>query len=180
MPTLHPPKYKPAKVAAAAMKQYDLDSNGTIDRKELDVSPTLSAAMDRIDGDENGQLTEEEIATFVQEKWLGEKAGGIRVKCVVKMDGRDLPNAKVVFEPDAFIGDLVGSATGKTMGDGFTTLSDPTIEQGGVRPGLYLVRITTEDGKVPAKYNTETTLGVEVAKKASYMPGEVVFELKSR
>ena len=53
----------------------------------------------------------------------------------------------------------------------------------GAQHGLYLVRISKKvDGQetIPAKYNEQTTLGCEVAYRASYMPGPVHFELRSR
>ena len=180
MPRLHPPRYNAAKVAKAAVEQYDSNTDGVIDAKELKNAPSIRFAADRIDGDGDGKITEGEFANFVQEKWLDSGAGGMRIKCAVTMDGVDLADAKVTFEPEEFLGGVVGAATGRTDMDGFTPISDPTIVQGGVRPGLYLVRITIDDGKVPAKYNTETTLGVEVARRASYMPGHVEFQLSSR
>jgi hypothetical protein len=50
----------------------------------------------------------------------------------------------------------------------------------GVQNGLYLVRISKEvDGRetIPAKFNEQTTLGCEVAVRASYAPGPLVFDL---
>ena len=39
--------------------------------------------------------------------------------------------------------------------------ADPTVQ--GLSPGFYRVEITKDGEKIPAKYNTETTLGAEVA-----------------
>jgi hypothetical protein len=57
-----------------------------------------------------------------------------------------------------------------------------TPRQRGVQPGLYRVEVSKMvDGKetIPSKYNTETTLGVEVAQGSPVMIMGAQFELKS-
>ena len=39
--------------------------------------------------------------------------------------------------------------------------ADPTVQ--GLPPGFYRVEITKDGEKIPAKYNTDTILGIEVA-----------------
>ena len=58
------------------------------------------------------------------------------------------------------------TATGKTDQNGMAMLSIPTSGPGdppGVAPGFYRVEITKDGEKIPAKYNTETIFGQEVA-----------------
>lgn len=77
-----------------------------------------------------------------------------------------MEGAEVVFEPEAFLGDLVEVGTGTTDLEGTAEMvaedivkEDPTLR--GIRASLYKVRITHPDVDLPAKYNTETTLFFE-------------------
>ncbi len=92
----------------------------------------------------------------------------------------------VTFEPEQFLGDVIHPATGETDGNGYTPISmaaehmpHPNVRSG-VTPGLYLVRISKEvNGKevVPAKYNSDTTLAIEIASR-TFGPGPVRFDLR--
>ena len=90
----------------------------------------------------------------------------------------------MTFEPEQFMGGAVHPASGVTQGGSARIdVADehrPDPNAHGVQNGHYLVRISYKRGDeelIPAKYNTETTLGCEVAKRAAYMPGPVVFAL---
>ena len=186
LPALKPPNFDPKSASAAAMEHYDANGDGTIEGDELENAPGISFALDRIDADDNQSVTADEISTMIQEKWIGPGDGVIRVKVVVMMGRREVEGATVTFEPEPFLSDVLHPATGVTDIQGFAamTVSEEHMQHPnarGVAPGLYLVRISKmEDGeeKIPAKYNSQTTLGVEVASRASYMPGHVEFRLR--
>lgn len=187
LPALKPPKFDPDGAAAAAMEQYDTNSDGQVDKTELKAAPGISFALGRIDANDDGSVTAEELSTMIQEKWLDAGGGIMRVSVEIYMNRRPLDGATVTFEPERFLGDVIHPAMGETDAAGYTPMSmaeeDMPHEnvRSGVGPGLYLVRISKEvNGKemVPAKYNTETTLGIEVATRASYMPGSARFDLK--
>lgn len=189
LPTLKPPKFDPESAAKSAMAQYDADNDGKVDKAELKSAPGLSAALDRIDENGDGAVEAVELSTMIQEKWLDAKGGIIIVGVKVFMNNRPLDGATVTFEPEEFLGGVVHPATGLTDADGFTPMELAKEHRphenvrAGVAPGLYLVRISKEvNGKelIPAKYNEETTLGVEVAVRASYMPGSAEFRLRKR
>ena len=58
-------------------------------------------------------------------------------------------------------------------------LSNPKIS--GVACGWYKIRVTGDGKKIPARFNTETTLGCEVAMDANWvLEGRVLIELKSK
>ena len=87
------------------------------------------------------------------------------VVCRVTHNGQPLAGAKVVFVPEKFLGGALQSGTGITSKAGFANVTsphaaDPSLE--GLSPGFYRVEITKEGEKIPAKYNTETTLGREI------------------
>ncbi len=185
LPALKPPKFDPVAAARAAMEQYNSNQDGIIQGAELENSPGISFSLDRIDTNRDGGATEDEIGKMIQEKWLDPGDGVMRVKCNVTLNRQPLDGATITFEPEQFLGNLVHPARGETRG-GFATMSVakehmPHANARGVAPGLYFVRISkTVNGEelIPARYNTETTLGVEVASRASYMPGAVHFNLR--
>jgi hypothetical protein len=112
---------------------------------------------------------------------------GVPVK--VTLNGRPLVEATVTLEPEPFLGDEIKAATGLTNAFGTTSPSipkeerpDPTLP-GGAHFGIYKVKISKiVDGKetIPARYNTETTLGLEVSyDEPGIMNGNIPFALTS-
>ena len=185
LPALKPPPFDPDAAARAAMEQYDTNQDGVIHGNELQQAPSILFSIDRIDANGDDGASEEEISTMIQDKWVNAGAGVIRVQCDIRFRREPLDGATVTFEPEAFLGDVLHPATGVTR-NGFAAMSVspehmPHPNGRGVAPGLYLVRISKiVDGEetIPAKYNTETTLGIEVAARASYMPNAVEFDLR--
>jgi hypothetical protein len=186
-PAIRPPDVDPHGLAAAAMEQYDANHDGMIDAKELAAAPSLRFSLERCDTDRNQKLTSDEIANFVQTHWLGQPSGIIRVKCIVNVNGRPLDGATISLEPEAFMEGAVKPASGLTRG-GVANLDvanedRPTPNAHGVQNGLYLVRISKQvDGKetIPDKFNERTTLGCEIASRAAYMPGPLVFNISTK
>lgn len=186
-PAILPPDIDPQELAQAALSQYDGDQDGLIKAEELKSAPSLRFSARRIDGDRDGGISRDELAGFVEEHWLRMKSGIVRIRCEVYMNGRPLDGATVTFEPEEFMNGAVHPASGVTNG-GMARLdvadeNRPHPNARGAQNGLYLVRISKMEGDketIPAKYNTETILGCEVAKRAAYLPGPVRFSLKSR
>jgi hypothetical protein len=88
------------------------------------------------------------------------------------MDGRPLEGAEVTFEPAPFLGDNIKAAVDVTSPAGFAQPSIPADQRptkdtpAGFQLGLYRVRVSKKvNGQetIPAKYNTETTLGQQIA-----------------
>jgi hypothetical protein len=144
----------------------------------LDNAPSLSAARAQIDSNEDGKITAKEIADRISE-WHDSRMGSQTVNCIVRKGGLPLDGATVTFDPEEFLGTKVQAATGVTDKSGIAGVSMPGSDPPGVAPGLYLVRITKQGEEIPAKYNTETTLGQEVAIDAAQLGfGSVNFELE--
>ena len=166
-----PPAINASRAGSQAMKQYDNNGDGVISGVELDKSPALKAAMARLDTDGDGGLRADEVTARV-EAWQAMRTGLASVRCHVTLDGQPLVGADVVFEPEAFLGEEIKTAAGKTnqFGDAAPTIPpeerpDPTLP-GGAHFGLYRVRISkVANGRelIPAHYNTETVLGQEVS-----------------
>jgi hypothetical protein len=172
-----------------AMKTYDADGDGKVAGEELEKAPSLKAALPRLDANKDRGVSAEEVAARIG-TWKNTAAPMIILQCSVTLDGQPLRGAKVVFEPEPFLGSEIKAAYGTTneYGDAGPAIApedrpEPNFP-GGVYLGLYIVRITKdENGKelIPAQYNTETTLGYEVAYDDPGVKGnKIEFALKSR
>jgi hypothetical protein len=179
-----PPKISPSSAASAAMAKYDTDKDGFLDAKELEKAPALRSALKRIDTDGDGKISASEIAARIT-TWQESKLGLATVRARVSLDGQPLEGATVTFVPEEFLGSEIQKAMGKTDNSGAAGMSiehPQTPGLRGVQPGLYRVEISkVVNGKesIPPKYNTETTLGVEVAQDSPAMIYGAEFELKS-
>ena len=92
--------------------------------------------------------------------------------------------ATVTFDPEEFLGASFQPCSGVTDDRGEVFISRPGSQIPGIYLGFYRVRITKEkangDEMIPAKYNTETTLGFEANNDVpdDEMYGNNVFDLK--
>ena len=162
---LHMPSISASSAGSEAIEMYDADKDGRISGAELDKCPALKAAMAQIDKTGEGAITADMITERIK-AWQNSKLGRMSLRCTVLHNGRPLPNAEVRLMPEKFLGENVKTAQGKTDRDGMAMLSVETTDRSdrpGVTPGLYRVEITKAGENIPAKYNTETTLGQEVA-----------------
>ena len=181
------PKLDPDVAAAKALDEYDADQDGALSAAELERSPGLKDALPQLDTDRDGRLTAEEIAARLN-TWLELDQALHVLPCQVSWRDQPLVGAKVRFIPESFLGDAFRVAEGTTDKYGTANIihapedrPDPEFAQG-VRVGIYRVEISKErDGKqqLPAKYNTDTILGLEVAAGARRLgQGMVTFDLK--
>jgi hypothetical protein len=181
-----PPKFSPSAATRAALAEFDTNKDGTLDATELAACPGLLAAKDRMDTDHNGSLSEAEIlARLKKHQSLGDLI--IPFKCRVLLEGQPLPEATVALTPEIFMGATYKPATGTTGSDGDTVISADDIKAkgfSGVYAGIYRVRISRlgpgGPELVPPKYNTDTTLGQEVAQDIRELERRVVFNLSRR
>jgi hypothetical protein len=163
-------------VAERAVEQYGKD--GQIAGADLDKAPSLKSALKRIDVNGDGIITTEEIVARIQ-SWKEAKINLILVNCVVnRKKGSELvpiEGATVTFEPEKFMGADYPPASGETDKDGAAIMAATTLQPKdpqGLFPGFYLVRITRPDGSIPAKYNTQTILGVEISQDPPFYRDE--------
>jgi hypothetical protein len=173
--------------ASEAMTAYDKDGDGFIAGAELDAAGSLKAAMETLDADKDGKVSEAEIQQRI-EAWQAKGAGLTSILCNVTLDGKPLDGATVTFEPEAFLGGDVKTAIGQTAG-GSAAPSIPKADRPnpdwppGIQFGFFKVRVSKQvDGKetVPAKFNSETTLGAQVATDdPSFLKQGYKFDLKS-
>jgi hypothetical protein len=162
------PDQPDASAASKAMELYDTNHDGFLDAKELEKVPGLQAAIKEVDTDHDGKISAAEITARIK-SWADSGVGRMGIRCSVTHNGKPLAGAKVVFTPELFLGGAMKSGSGTTSATGVAQISapyaaDPAIN--GLSPGFYCVQITKDGEKIPPKYNTETTLGAEVASDA--------------
>ena len=177
---LHPPSIDASGAGSQAMEMYDADRDGKISGPELDKCPALKAAIAQIDSSGEKAITAAKITARIKQ-WQDSKLGRMSMSCTVLRNGKPLANAEVNFVPEKFLGENVKTASGKTDKNGVAMISVPTKDRSdppGVAPGLYRVHVTKAGDMMPAKYNTYTTLGQEVALDAEGIQKGIRFDLK--
>jgi hypothetical protein len=182
--SVKPPSVNPNQAADKAIELYDKDSNGLLSASELAACPGLLAALANYDTSRDKQLSREEIEARLTDMY-SHGTGLTPSSCRVTLDGRPLRDAHVRLVPEPFLGGDVKSAEGDTDGSGTAAIgiadSDLPEKLRGTKSmqlGIYRVEITHPTTKIPAKYNTQTTLGYELHPTNS--DDVVVFRLQSR
>ncbi len=169
---LEPAQLDPIAAAQSAMAEYDSDHDGKIRGSELSSCPGLKAAMRKTDSNRDGALSEDEIVARLQ-FFVDSRAALRNFQMTVTVNRQPVEGLSVTLKPETFLTPAIEPAVGTTNHLGLAypmvEFDDPEIvKQGisGVRPGMYRLEISKTDanGKesIPAKYNTDSNLGVEV------------------
>ena len=165
--TYKPPRVSPdlpdPSAAKKAMELYDTNHDDFLEAKELEHGPGLMAAFQQVIA-KQGKISEQDIADRIK-AWADSRLGRTQIMCHVTHNGKPLAGANVVFAPEKFLGGTIQSGSGTTSPTGYAEITsphptDPSIQ--GLSPGFYRVEVTKDGEKIPAKYNTETTLGREI------------------
>jgi hypothetical protein len=184
-----PPDIDAGDAASQAMELYDKDGDGSIAGSELDAVPVFKSSMKNLDTSGDGGVQEEEIAARI-ESWQASGVGIIALAWSVTLDGRPVEGAKIIFEPEPFLGEEIKAGEGETSPLGMSTVSIPKANRPaadsppGLQLGFYKIRISKQAGgkeTIPARYNSETTLGQEVAPDDPAIAGQKLrIELSSK
>jgi hypothetical protein len=165
---------------ADAVKKLDKNGDG-IDAEEAKTGAPGLFEMDamtnmgsktRIDANGDGKITAQEITDRVN-KWAESKIGLTQFSVGFTLDGRPLEGADVKLVPEDWLGTEIKPGTGKTDVNGRCTVSiapqdlkpdeqKPTPLQG-MRLGIYRIEVTHPSQPIPAKYNTASEIGIEIA-----------------
>jgi hypothetical protein len=177
---IYPPSINASAAGAKAIEMYDANKDGKLSGAELDKCPGLKAAVSKVDPGNEG-VTADAITNRIK-AWQNSRLGRMSLACTVTRNGKGFEGAEVKFVPEKFLGDSMIVATGKTDQNGMVMISVPPSGQRedppGVPPGFYRVEIPKPGLNVPPKYNTETTLGQEVANDAVGIMEGIRFDLK--
>jgi hypothetical protein len=160
-------------VAARAIKQYDKNGDGALDAAELERCPGLKTLL-KSPGD---KVTAEQIAERLS-KMMDARFPRMTVTCRVFLNEEPLEGAVVRLVPEQFMGDGYQPAVGTTNKNGTTVVKAEGPNED-VLCGYYRIEVSKKNSAggetVPARYNTSTTLGCEVAPD---MRGAVLVKLQ--
>jgi hypothetical protein len=165
---IRPPDVDASSAASQAVELYDRSGDGELSKDEWSASAALVAVAASYDKGGDGKLSADEIGEGVA-AWGQSGVGARTVPFAVRWNGRPLAGATVRLVPAPFLEGAVKGAAGETGAGGAGQLSmaaedrprnAPDIPL--MQPGLYHVEITHPSTKIPAKYNTQTVLGIEV------------------
>jgi hypothetical protein len=163
-----PPRVDAGAAAAQAIDMHDQNGDGQLSKTERSTSPELAAVAERYDTNGDSSLDGDEITSGI-DAWQQTGIGARSVPFAVRFDGRPLAGASVRLVPAAFLGDAVKPATGDTgpTGGGYLRMAPEDLPKNApniplVQPGLYHVEITHPSTDIPPKYNSSTTLGIEI------------------
>jgi hypothetical protein len=180
---IKPADIDPVATGKAAVAAYDQNGDGALSKTELKNCPALLGALDLYDVGQDGSIDAEEITARLK-SWEATKVGITAAPFFVRLDGRPLAGATVVLEPEPFLNGAVRPARAEINSSGLANASLaaenlPSGVRSGLQAGLYKIKISHPTLKLPAKYNEQTELGLEVQPLFDiYNPP--VFELKSK
>ncbi len=166
---IHPPDVNADAAAAQAVELHDANGDGQLSKGEWSASPALVAVAPSYDKDADGNLNVDEItAGFAG--WKQSGVGARAVPFAILWNGRPLSGATVRLTPVPFFNGALKGASGQSGPGGAGQLNmapedrprnAPDIPL--MQPGLYQVEITHPSIKIPEKYNSQTTLGIEIS-----------------
>lgn len=160
--------FNSSSAAAAAIKTYDKDGDGSLNQTELVAIASIANDLAQFDLDHSKSVSQSEIQQRF-DKWQAMKVALVPCSFIVKFDGKPLVDAVVTLEPEEFLRDSLIPCVGKTDASGrvspskTTTEGDPDAGLTGVPPGLYKVKVEHPKLEKLLKYNSETTLGLQIA-----------------
>lgn len=176
------PYVDPVAASEGAIELYDTNSDGQLSEQELAACPGILTNLSLYDTDGDKSLTQEEIESRLR-GFFPRNVGLTGLSVSVSLDGRPLPEATVKLIPEKYLGDEVKPAWGYTTRRGIAPMDiraedKPETERDlhGIHYGTYKVEITHPSVKIPAKYNTATTLGYETERGNP----SATFNLRSR
>lgn len=158
-------------LAAALIDEGDKDKNRALSTDELKSMPYVAPMAAAYDANRDHLLSEQEIADRLGSVVFDPRKALATGEFVVTRKGSPLAGAEVRLLPAPGLVDYLPIATGKSNRDGIARMTmeaehrpanAPNVA-GLIRPGLYRIEVTHPSIPVPAKYNEQTTLGVEVS-----------------
>ena len=161
---VYPPKINPH-AGPDAITMFDTNGDGKLSGRELDKCPGLKAALERLDPSKSGAITADMIEGRIA-AWCASGLGRTPVRCYVSHNGTPLQRLDVKFVPERFLGhrDQDGQRSDGCPWRGHDQCpARPAELPAGRAPGFYRIEITRSGLPIPARYNTDTLLGTEIA-----------------
>jgi hypothetical protein len=184
---VQPVEINASSASSEAMELYDKNADGALAGDELNAVPGIKKHLDKYDRDSDQRVTRDEISTRLSD-WSSQKIALMGRSYIVTLDGRALEGASITLVPEPYLGENVKQATGDTGPGGLTRMSHaeedlPKSANGrplyGVKGGTFKIQITHPSRKIPAKYNTATELGDEIAYDINTQDSPITLALTS-
>ena len=176
------PDWDPDQSADQAITDLDRDGDGLLSMEELTAAPGLKYNAKGLDaeGDNDGKLSRDEI--YARVKLYQDSRTGLKAfSCSVILDKRPLSGATVRLVPEPFLGNALEPNEGISDRGGQVRFQAEGFNMSLAKIGMYKVEITSTNVKIPATYNSATTLGLEIPPVTDpYHQGPVVFHLKTK
>ncbi len=174
---IKPPRLSPKSAVSQAMAKLDTNSDGMIDEDELESCPGLKAGLRTTDQDGDKKISEAELLERL-ETWATVTTGSFPVECQFIYNGKPVADTEVIFEPVFFLADSISPAKSTTDNTGAAAPKSEALPHG-MQFGYYTIRLNGGTTPLPAKFNTESTLGIEVSHQArGIIAGGYRFDLK--
>jgi EF hand len=181
--TVRVPSMDPTGAANRALREYDADKDGALAGAELAKCPGLKDGLARIDTNGDGRITADELAARLRQ-YEADKAGLLYLNAAVTLDGKPLADAVITLVPEKFMASGVKPAKGVTGASGSCEFQIEGKEYPGIHPGIFRIEVSKKDARgeetIPAKYNTQTTLGIEAGKGNPHLFQGLMLPLSSR
>jgi hypothetical protein len=161
------PDWDPPAFARAVIERLDKNGDSLVDKAESAEAPGLAYGARFIDQDADGKLSRDELESRFA-KYRDRQLGLTSQQFRVTHNGRPLVGAAVRLVPEFFLSETIEPAEGTTIVQGMLNPSIAGQKMALMRAGYYRVEVTSPNAELPAKFNTATTVGVEV----SPFPGE--------
>jgi EF hand len=156
------PDWDPPAFAGAVIERLDKNGDSLVDKGELPEAPGLAFGARFIDTNSDGKLSSEELESRFA-KYRERKLGLTSQQFRVTYNGRPLVGATVRLVPEFFLSETIEPAEGTTVGQGMLNPSIAGQKTPLMRVGYYRVEVTSPNVTLPAKFNSATTVGVEVS-----------------
>jgi hypothetical protein len=175
-----PPKIDIDAAATQAIELYDTDHDGKLSENELSKCPGVLVMLTGYDTNGDKHVDAAEFNARLK-SLLQSGSGATQLAANVSFKGKPLSGCTITFEPEPYLGTDIQIAQGVSGNSGIAEVGIPEDKAPAalknfklIQYGTYKVRLTHPTIAIPAKYNTETTLGYET------IPGQptVSFALK--
>jgi hypothetical protein len=167
----------PEQTVEKIMASYDANNDSSLDATELEKCPSLKTLLKSMNKGPKGKIAKEELLQKISDMQASQVKMPV-VPCNVTLQGVPLADATVTFTLEAFHGSSV-EATGKTRADGLAEVKGGE----GVLSGFYRVSVSKMvDGveTIPAKFNSASTIGIEVSSQGLGRGGTLDLDLSGR
>ena len=161
------PAIEVAAAAKGALAEFDSDSNGSVAKEEACMG--IKSQWERYDTNGDNVVSEDEFASRF-DKWTSGDTGMMNLRVQLNYRNQPLTDALITMTPYEFLGENMLASEGETDAYGYAFMAVPKDKlpksqqtNFGMQVGLYKVEITHPARKIPAKYNDETELSVDLS-----------------